>query len=141
MCASGLPFSENGRARVGDTIVSLADAKTDQSRAHASALASELIAKVWWQWSSARPEDLARIATRTSLSEATKAALAVDGRRSISMINVPEGDVTARHDAFVARLERCRCPRHDAHHAQAVASTASQLATELEAFRAARQST
>jgi cell division protein ZapE len=53
-----------------------------------------------------------------------------------------EGDVTARHDAFVAWLEpllRARGTTLD--HAQAAAfDRLSQLATELEAFRAARQS-
>ncbi len=54
-----------------------------------------------------------------------------------------EGDVTARHDAFVAWLEPLLAARGTTlDHAQAAAfDRLSQLATELEAFRAARQST
>ena len=53
-----------------------------------------------------------------------------------------EGDVTARHDAFVAWLEPLLAARGTTlDHAQAAAfDRLSQLATELEAFRAARQS-
>jgi len=55
----------------------------------------------------------------------------------------PEGDVTARHDAFVAWLEPLLAARGTTlDHAQAAAfDRLSQVATELEAFRAARQST
>jgi cell division protein ZapE len=54
-----------------------------------------------------------------------------------------EGEVTARHDAFVAWLEPLLSARGTTlDHAQAAAfDRLSQLATELEAFRAARQST
>jgi len=54
-----------------------------------------------------------------------------------------EGDVTARHDAFVGWLEPLLAARGTTlDHAQAAAfDRLSQLATELEAFRAARQST
>ena len=54
-----------------------------------------------------------------------------------------EGDVTARHGAFVAWLEPLLAARGTTlDHAQAAAfDRLSQLATELEAFRAARQST
>ncbi len=54
-----------------------------------------------------------------------------------------EGDVTARHDAFVAWLEPLLAARGTTlDHAQAAAfDRLSHLATELEAFRAARQST
>jgi cell division protein ZapE len=57
--------------------------------------------------------------------------------------NAIEGDVTARHDAFVAWLEPLLAARGTTlDHAQAAAfDRLSQLATELEAFRAARQST
>src|SRR5512144_1075500 len=53
-----------------------------------------------------------------------------------------EGDVTARHDAFVAWLEPLLAARGTTlDHAQAAAfDRLSQLGTELEAFRAARQS-
>ena len=54
-----------------------------------------------------------------------------------------EGEVTARHDAFVAWLEPVLAARGTTlDHAQAAAfDRLSQLATELEAFRAARRST
>ena len=54
-----------------------------------------------------------------------------------------EGDVTARHDAYVAWLEPLLSARGTTlDHAQAAAfDRLSQLAAELEAFRAARQST
>ena len=54
-----------------------------------------------------------------------------------------EGDVTARHDAYVAWLEPLLAARGTTlDHAQVAAfDRLSQLASELEAFRAARQST
>jgi hypothetical protein len=54
-----------------------------------------------------------------------------------------EGDVTARHDAFVAWLEPLLAARGTTlDHSQLEAfDRLSLLATELEAFRAARQST
>jgi cell division protein ZapE len=54
-----------------------------------------------------------------------------------------EGEVTARHDAFVAWLEPLLAARGTTlDHAQLAAfDRLAQLATELEAFRAARQST
>jgi cell division protein ZapE len=59
------------------------------------------------------------------------------------MAGAIEGDVTARHGAFVAWLEPLLAARGTTlDHAQTAAfDRLSQLATELEAFRAARQST